>query len=60
MNNPYTNKPDDYAEITPESLEECRKFIEHFYHNLAFKQQPLGKEFEKVLYDNLWDLYIRS
>jgi hypothetical protein len=31
-----------------------------FYATLLAKQQPLGKEFEKVLYDNLWDLYVRS
>jgi hypothetical protein len=30
------------------------------YKNLLEKQQLLGKEFEKVLYDNLWDLYVRS
>lgn len=23
-------------------------------------QVPLGKKFEKVLYENLWDLYARS
>ncbi len=23
------------------------------------KQEPLGKEFEAVLFDNLWDLYAR-
>ncbi len=27
---------------------------------LATKQQPLGADFTKVLYDNLWDLYVRS
>lgn len=28
-----------------------------FYSELEVQQEPLGKEFEKVLYDNLWDLY---
>lgn len=28
-----------------------------FYARLAEAQQPLGIEFEKVLADNLWDLY---
>lgn len=32
--------------------------ISTFYANLLAKQEPLGKEFEKVLYDNLWDLYV--
>lgn len=27
---------------------------------LAARQEPLGKEFERVLYDNLWDLYDRD
>jgi hypothetical protein len=34
--------------------------ITAFYSTLLAKQQPLGKEFEQVLYDNLWDLYVRS
>ena len=25
---------------------------------LAESQEPLGGEFSKVLYDNLWDLYV--
>lgn len=33
------------------------KSVSNFYANLAEKQEPLGKEFEKVLHDNLWDLY---
>jgi len=28
-----------------------------FYSELLANQEPLGKEFESVLYDNLWDLY---
>lgn len=27
------------------------------YDKLLKSQQPLGEEFTKVLYDNLWDLY---
>jgi|SRR5215472_10819230 len=34
--------------------------ISAFYSTLLAKQQPLGKEFEEVLYDNLWNLYVRS
>lgn len=34
--------------------------IAHFYSQLLAKQEPLGKEFEAVLYDNLWDLYVRT
>ena len=30
-----------------------------FYTDLMAGQQDLGTEFEKVLYDNLWDLYER-
>ncbi len=32
--------------------------IAHFYSQLLAKQEPLGKEFEKILYDNLWGLYV--
>lgn len=28
-----------------------------FYAKLLSNQEPLGADFEKVLYDNLWDLY---
>ena len=31
-----------------------------FYAKLSSKQQPLGKEFEKVLHDNLWDLLVTT
>ena len=34
--------------------------ITAFYASLLARQQPLGKEFETVLYDSLWDLYVRS
>ena len=29
----------------------------NFYASLLAQQEPLGADFEKVLYDNLWDLY---
>jgi len=29
----------------------------NFYATLLAHQEPLGADFEKVLYDNLWDLY---
>lgn len=36
-----------------EKYRESRQFLT----NLSSKQEPLGKEFSDVLYDNLWDLY---
>lgn len=32
--------------------------ISGFYHGLQLKQELLGKDFESVLVDNLWDLYL--
>ena len=29
-----------------------------FLNNLLLNQQQLGEEFEKVLYENLWELYV--
>lgn len=29
-----------------------------FYATLLEKQQPLGEDFENVIAENLWDLYI--
>jgi len=34
--------------------------VSSFYADLLSKQEPLGEEFEKVLYDNLWNLYVRT
>lgn len=31
--------------------------VDEFHASLLERQQPLGEEFESVLYDNLWDLY---
>lgn len=31
--------------------------VGNFYNRLLTSQEPLGAEFEKVLYANLWDLY---
>jgi hypothetical protein len=31
--------------------------IAAFYASLLARQEPLGKEFEKILQDNLWELY---
>ena len=33
------------------------KTIQNFYNKLVFDQEPLGEEFEKVLYNNIWELY---
>ncbi len=31
-----------------------------FYAQLLSKQEPLGREFEEILYDNLWDLLVHT
>ena len=33
------------------------RFLLEFYLKLLAKQERLGPDFEKVLYDNLWELY---
>jgi hypothetical protein len=40
--------------------ESDKEFVEtvfSFYASLSSKQEPLGRDFEKVLNENLWDLY---
>jgi len=32
--------------------------IQEFYASLSAAQEPLGPEFESVLYENLWGLYV--
>lgn len=39
---------------TPETFESS---VANFYSTLLSAQEPLGAEFERVLHDNLWDLY---
>ncbi len=34
--------------------------IASFYAQFLGMQEPLGKEFEEVLYDNLWDLFVHT
>lgn len=31
--------------------------VTNFFTELSSKQEPLGSEFEQVLFENLWDLY---
>lgn len=33
--------------------------LANFYEDLLARQQPLGRDFEEVLFENLWDLYLR-
>ena len=33
--------------------------VSTFYAQFISNQEPLGKEFEQILHDNLWDLYER-
>ena len=47
---------------TPNQITESDDEVElcGFYKELAEKQEPLGEEFEKVLYENIEELYIDS
>jgi len=40
-----------------ESDKEFVETVSSFYASLSSKQEPLGRDFEKVLNENLWDLY---
>ena len=31
--------------------------VTSFFEELSSNQEPLGHEFEEVLFENLWDLY---
>jgi len=30
------------------------------YQRLVMQQEPLGKQFDKILHDNLWDLMVKD
>lgn len=56
-----------YGQYTNEFTEEFENLglsfedeLASFYAQLLAQQEPLGKKFEQVLYDNLWDLLVRT
>ena len=62
--NPIFDSPYKWVGVNPTySLEKIKirdpfeEDLTKFYSILLENQQPLGNDFEKILYDNLWDLY---
>lgn len=57
-NNPtyknYSNSITGTFDFIPIEFEQA---VGSFYARLLASQEPLGADFEKILYDNLWDLY---
>ena len=50
-----------FAAVLPQpQVADFEEAIADFYSTLLANQEPLGKEFEQVLHENLWDLYVRS
>jgi len=39
------------------TMTEFEDVVTSFFIKLSISQESLGKEFERVLFDNLWDLY---
>lgn len=54
----YGNKSlsENTGTISQNSFEQV---VSGFYISLLESQETLGEDFEKVLYENLWDLYAR-
>lgn len=52
--NSYSDPITEAYNFTPSGFEQA---VGNFYSRLLAGQEPLGAAFEKVLYDNLWDLY---
>lgn len=48
--------PDDFVDGMETQFEEA---VSSFYAQLIESQESLGQEFERVLHENLWDLYER-
>jgi len=48
---------DKIKEVVDSAEKRKNKAINEWFYGKAKAQKPLGKEFEKVLHDNLWDLY---
>lgn len=41
----------------PKKVDNFEQVIHDFYSELLAHQEPLGEQFEAVLFNNLWDLY---
>lgn len=57
---PLTHEPskNDLTGYYPLSIEATfQAVVTNFFGNLSATQEPLGQEFEQVLFENLWDLY---
>lgn len=52
--NEYGVNNNSLTKIESASFEEE---VTDFFQKLSAVQEPLGREFEQVLFDNLWDLY---
>jgi len=50
----FRSKVTGQYDLSPPPFEQV---VANFYVNLLSAQEPLGATFEKVLHDNLWDLY---
>jgi len=50
IGNPFSGEYNNAPEIFEQA-------VENFYEQLLTHQEPLGDEFERVLHQNLWDLY---
>lgn len=46
--------------VTTYAEEKTDGFLKKFASDLATKQKPLEKDFEKILFDNLYELLVRS
>lgn len=58
---PFASAYNKYVVSSRSSLkQESTSFegdVTDFFQKLSAEQEPLGREFEQVLFDNLWDLY---
>lgn len=39
------------------AIDQFEQIVSNFYSTLLVQQEPLGMEFEKVMHENLWNLY---
>jgi hypothetical protein len=53
------NSVRDSVAVAVENYDFICSTISNFYASLLEQSEPIGREFEEVLYGNLWDLYER-
>jgi hypothetical protein len=58
--NTFATYPNVFTRQYQSNSQDFEAVVASFYATLLAKQQPLGEDFENVIAEHLWDLYIEN